>query len=275
MDTEHNFFGKLMRLAALIYVLALVTIPCVSAANIQCKNLFTRVTELRYAASASEVAKLYESFPEYRKLVLETLETIRINEPATTKPAFTLEDMVFYESASNLREIEKNISPEVKKDILAVYNVLHNKFMLIKYTKQLLEDVGVLMMKEADLLVLKRTDMHNAQSDFTSQKITKRHYLEIGQADHNSLRRVLTNRVLARGDQMSIILSKEHGSYDKNKTRNYRHDDFFDVLRRGPFFDLEFRKGQAHGQDAHLLQMDFVEQVLTFPLKTEVFANSD
>lgn len=244
-------------------ILVLTLLPCFASASLKCQNLFVRNYSSKYTAKALEVAKLYEDYPAYKKLVTATLENIRTNEPSNTKPAAELEDMIFYNTVPEIREIERNISPEVKKDLIVTYNALENKFMLIKYIKTLLEDAGVLMMKEADQKILKRFDMENAQSQLTTEKTTKRHYLEIGQVDHNSLKRVLTNRILARGDKLSVILRKEHGSYDKNKTHNYKHDDFFGVLRVGPFFDLEFRKGQAHGQDVHLLQMDYVEQVLS------------
>lgn len=247
----------------LVCILIFLTTSSVSLAASQCRNLFLKPIELRYSANKSEVAALYESFPEYKKLVQATLEEIRTTDPVASKPAESLQDMVFFTSTYDVPKIESSLSPTLRKDLIAVYNALQNKFLLIKYTKALLEDAGVLMMKEADSLVLKRIDMHNPQSRFGSEKTTKRHYLEVGQVDHNSLKRVLTNRILARGDKMSVILRKEHGSYDTNKTRNYRHDDFFGVLRRGPFFDLEFRKGDLHGQDVHLFQMDYVEQVLT------------
>jgi hypothetical protein len=63
--------------------------------------------------------------------------------------------MFFYDSVFDIKEIEKTISVQVKKDILAVYNIMQNKFLLIKYVKNLLEDTGVLMMKEAKRITIR------------------------------------------------------------------------------------------------------------------------
>lgn len=252
-----------MRKVFLLFTFLILTYSNSVLASLKCQNLFEGLKEKKYSSKEADVKRLYELYPNYKKLVIETLENIRLNEPNSGKPAQKFNEMSIYNLDPAIREVENTLSPTLKRNILAVYNALENKFMLIKYTKVLLEDAGVLMMKEADKMVLKRIDMTNPQSPLSKEKITKRHYLEMGQVDHNSLRRILTDRILSRGDKMSVILKKEHGSYNKNKTRNYNHEDFFGVLRIGPFFDLEFKKGQDHGQDVHLLQMDFVEQVLT------------
>jgi hypothetical protein len=164
----------------------------------------------------------------------------------------------WHEQNARAREV---LPDSMKKQIVDAHNLLSNAEAMKSYIQKLLEDVGVLMMKEADKMVY-AVSLESA-FELTSQKVTKRSYLENGQADHNSFRRVLVNRILARDQKISVILRQQHGGFDGNKTKNYNFPGFFDVVRRGPFFDLYFKKRTPHGQDIHLLQMDYVDQVLT------------
>jgi hypothetical protein len=243
--------------------LALIFTVFQADAQLSCKQLFKLETELRYSSSTSEKKQLYTLYPNYRKLVERTLENIENFRPTNENPILDISEinlLKWHEQNVRAREV---LPESMKKQIVDVHNLLSNTEAMKIYIQKLLEDVGVLMMKESDKMVYAVSAESPSSFQLTQHKVTKRYYLENGQADHNSFRRVLVNRILARDQKISVILPQKHGGFSNNKTKNYKFPDFFDVVRRGPFFDLEFNKRSAHGQDIHLLQMDYVDQALT------------
>lgn len=221
---------------------------------------------LKYKASAHEIAHLHKKYPKILELINQTLENIE-NEIllSTIVPISSLSEMKIVRGlspnvsvSSQLLELSRTLPDGLQQEIVDVHNLFISKDAFKKYIYDLMNDVGVLMMKEADQLTPGRKKIQDPTSE-KSSPVKKKKYLLAGAIDRNSLLRVLVNRAKSRGDKIGFIPKT---GFSKNSTRSYKYSEFWDVPRGGPFFDQFFDEDERHGQETHLLQMDFAEVVL-------------
>ena len=152
----------------------------------------------------------------------------------------------------------QTLNPILKTEIISAYNRLVDKQALAKYLTDLYKETAVHMMKNKGQSTSRISDFKNPASEVLTEKTTKEEFLLNGQLDHQSMMKIIVNRIRSRGDQVAFI--PESGIINRTKTQNY--PKFYQVPARGPFFDRVFRRASGHGQEVHLLQMDYVERAL-------------
>jgi len=245
---------------------ALVLAPAVSPAAPVCSGVFELAPKLKYKATAEEVAALHAAYPKYVQLIEKTLANIdQLSLSPSIVPIIKVTDMKSVRGATadwNNPAVIDALPESLKKQIIDVHNLMLNKQALKDYIVDLMNDIGVLMMKEKNRETLGRDNLEQPLSAKNTTKTKKEDFLQAGAVDRNSMLKVLVSRVRSRGDQITVILSGPKGGFDSNKTKTQKYAQFWEVPRKGPFFDLYFGAGSSHGQEKHLLQMDFVEKAL-------------
>lgn len=258
-----------MKLYVLFLALFIFSVSEVTLAGPSCANLAERLNLPPHRALRSEVAALYRRFPQIRQNIDAAARDVarmsigktpvnrlaQIGEQGTIRSFNSNNDW----SAGRISELPARL----KRQIIDVHNLLLDRAQFSQYVRELMIDTAVLMMKNETQSTFRLTDMNNPQSSPTRNRTTKAEFLQNGQIDHQSLMTVLVARVRERGDEIAVILGSERGGFENNNTRTQRYDHFYQVPARGPFIDRYFSRGSAHGQETHLLQMDFVEVVLT------------
>ena len=253
---------KKYQLVALTIVLLTASF---SEAGVRCYSLFSSTRPYQYQAKAYEVEQLYKAYPKFRETI-NTMTDAILSVAITKTPISRIEQI---QEQGSLRSYSANdatnpenlktIDPNLQKQIIEAYNLLLNRDEFSKYLKQLVLDSAVLMMKTKNQSTYKVADINNPLSEKLQEKTTRDEFLKAGRIDHHSLVKVLVDRIKSRGDRVSIIPSV--GYTNRTKTMNF--DTFYKVPRHGPFFDNVFPVGSSHGQEGHLLQMDYVERALT------------
>lgn len=250
--------------------LMLMTTPLTGhAAAPSCSSLKDKLNSPVYRATESEIRSLNRRYPKIRQNVEKTVQAIMAmniaKEPITRLGQIKEQGSLRSFNTNDMSDPDKlaNLNPRLKRQILNVYNLLLDKQQFASYVRQLMLDTAVLMMKNQDQSTFRLENMEQPLSAKTNERTTKREFLLLGQIDHQSMMKVLVGRVRDRGDDIAVILSGQRGGFENNTTRTQRYENFYEVPARGPFIDLYFGRGSSHGQEGHLLQMDFVEQILT------------
>lgn len=254
-----------------IYVLIILLLtyllpPSVSQANLRCHNLFKNKRPPQYQATVDEVVQLLQFYPKFEENINKMIEAIRVI-PISKKPITRIEEIgeqgslrsYSYGDAVNRIKFE-NFDTDLKKQIIDVYNLLLNQEQFASYLKTLVLDAAVLMMKNNDQTTFKISDISNPLSAKLAVKTTKEEFLLAGRIDHQSLVKVLVDRIKSRGDKLAVIPKK---GFSGNNTKTMKFGAFYEVLAYGPFFDRVFSINSSHGQERHLLQMDYVELALS------------
>jgi hypothetical protein len=216
-----------------------------------------------FKATAQERAELLAKYPQFAEQIEKAVLGI-LNKKI---PVETVADVTDIPNKTQIRksfseQIDfNNIDPIVAQTIVGVFNRLRNQQELATYVRELMQDAGVYMMKNPDHQTNQIANFPNVKGELIKgQKITKQVFLDAGIIDHHSLLIVLVHRIRERGDKIAVIPKK--GNYNGNKTKTMRFTRFWDVPKWGPFFDFAFARHNRHGQDVHLLQMDFVEPLI-------------
>ncbi|MES3036748.1 MAG: hypothetical protein V4736_02480 [Bdellovibrionota bacterium] len=257
-----------MKSALLILPVLLFAIP--SFGMMKCTAALKNVEKVSaLKASKEEIADLFAKYPAFKPAI--ALAHKKISETSLALPDQPITDIQQVETGS-IRNYDASYSPEklaaldprLKDTLIAVFNALKDKKGLANYTKKLMQDAAVEMAKtpSARTRELKNFPPENDYSgpDHTANYTTKKQYLELGQLDHQSLLKVLVHRIRNRGGRISYI--PERGNYNENTTRTQKFNDFYNVPKHGPFIDKAFGPGDSHGQDVHLLQMDYVAEIV-------------
>ncbi len=130
--------------------------------------------------------------------------------------------------------VDKIKSPTIRQTTNAVFDKLTNGPELAKYLEQLSREA--------------------AQEMFSAKDIRKLQMLEKGEIESWAYAKVLTKRAQARGDTRFSTLD----SFDLGQFRG--------ALAKGPFID-KLNKGEFHGDLTHLLQQDFVSDVVQINMR--------
>ena len=151
---------------------------------------------------------------------------------------------------------------EVRAAIQEVYKKLNDPKAMADYSDQLArEALGHMHLNSSARTRAVEFNQHGVAGAYLKDKYTtKDELLKKGTLDRQSVLAVLVRRAQDAGENIAIIPST--GSFNKNTTRTWKFDNFYQVPRKGPFFDNEFPRHGGHGQDIHFLQMDYVRDVI-------------
>lgn len=236
-----------------------------------CESLFATIEASKIVdplkASTNRIEQLHQNYPKFYEKLNIWSETSWQSEFSNLK-VNTIENP--WDISSNLVSGDrskfeitrlKNLPINLQKTLVEVYNSLHNKTAFIDYLKTLYVDTAVHMMSRSDSLVKSSKDLVELYPELaTEKKVKMQYYLEAGLLERNALLRVLVHRARARGQQFAYILPRVN--YNYNKTKSMKFNNFFEVPFHGPFIDGYFTQKSSHGQDTHLIQMDYVADLI-------------
>ncbi|MBY0553076.1 hypothetical protein K2P97_01015 [bacterium] len=244
--------------------LSFATVPHASA-QVRCYSLFSITQPYLYKASRAEIKALYKAYPKIKDNISKMYNDI-VGINMAKNPVTTIEEIQqsgtlrsYTVNDTNKPDWIQNMDADLKKQIIDAHNQLTDKQAFATYLTVLYKEAAVYMMKNKDQPTSKIADFKNSASAPLTEKTTKEEFLLNGIIDHHSLAKVLVNRIRSRGDRIAVI--PQVGFTNTTKTQNFPR--FYQVPARGPFFDRVFGRLSGHGQEVHLLQMDYVEGALT------------
>jgi len=157
----------------------------------------------------------------------------------------------------------KALPEDLQRTIIAVYNRLLDKQAMAAYTQTLLTDTAVEMAKRPQARTRAITNFPAVNGEIIPKQYTnKEAFLLEGITDRASILKVLVHRIHDRGEEIAFILPNSKGQFSGNNTKNMKFENFYQVPGRGPFIDAGFGRHSSHGQDIHLMQMDYVADVI-------------
>ena len=145
-----------------------------------------------------------------------------------------------FSKAAKLEDIGKlakipadEFTAQFKATTVAVYNKLNDRAAFSEYIKKLMNDADQYMRSSGKPVLVEAA--------------------KNGEISRNAVLAVLVQRARARGEKFATLNSGQDGA-------------FMEKVGRGPFFDKVFKSDGtpgSHGMDAHLIQRDFVADVVT------------
>ncbi|MES3036747.1 MAG: hypothetical protein V4736_02475, partial [Bdellovibrionota bacterium] len=219
-------------------------------------------------ATPDEVAALKTKYPLFKDSIQKAYNELSnitaeasmdagpITKVSEIKERINISDL---NQSYNLEKLQA-LDPRAQEALVAVYNKLMDKKGMAAYVQKLMEDSAVEMARNPDARTRQLQNFPGSPSNVPGAYTTKKEFLEKGQLDHQSLVKVLVHRFRGRGEKIGII--PKVGNYNGNVSKSQKYNDFYKVPARGGFFDKYFSAGSGHGQDVHLLQMDYVADVI-------------
>ena len=188
-----------------------------------------RATDRYVPIAASESAKkeIREKYPK----IAELADRARQETLAETRYAIKVEksdDIPFFGGHTKPpKDKLAEANPFVGETIKEIYNLNQDREAFASYIESLIYDTAFFMSNRS------------RPSDLQS--------LSEGKIPRNEAVRVVVSRYISRGDEIGVI--------KKSQSNNNEH--FRKVVNKSGIFDWAFVEGQLHGQDVHLLQVDF------------------
>lgn len=200
-------------------------------------NRYGDLKTFRY--SEEQVFEFREKYPKLAKRIDANYEKNR--KMSFRSPVF--------DEADQLNDQQKIIDRYYELDqknrlaIKKVWSRMNDEQAFADYTRSLSEDAAVEMMKSG-----------------TARDLAA---LEKGEITQTAVLKVLVKRYRAQGnDQFSSLVPYKEESEVITKGRKPDHNaGFRSAVGQGPFFDKPFRRVQ-HGEFSHLVQMDYVSDVI-------------
>lgn len=247
-------------LGVLISILMLQSFPALAAR--QCSDLFFGDYRVQRPAR-TELQQLAQEYPQF-------MENVRIAKQSILDSNFTMEPITDVQQISARTSIRGRGNPSslaerndavLNQTVVNVFNDLVNKRKMANYVEKLMIDAGIYMLRNKQNRTREVQDPNRATSQYAPNSYTtKEEFLKRGRIDHHSVLYILSHRIRARGENIAYILP--NGNYSGNSSRTQRYETFFQVPRRGPFIDGAFGRASSHGQDVHLVQMDYISETL-------------
>ncbi|MES3037617.1 MAG: hypothetical protein V4736_06890 [Bdellovibrionota bacterium] len=253
-----------MKLKALTALLLVLTSLDVALGAAKCASVWQKSAPKPFVAltaTPEEIAALKDEFPLIELKIQQIAATV--GENAVGGKAFNILQIVpgiLFGTGKITPAALLGLPKEVKGSLLAVHNALRDTPAFREYLKTLLYDVAVEMSKNREALIRELGGPQGQYRLSAKPTVTKLSYLEAGNFDHQALMKVLIHRVRARNESMVVL--QKNNKMSSWETGTKRYGRFFEVPRQGPFLDRAF-VGSSHGQDAHLIQMDYLSSVIS------------
>lgn len=224
----------------------------------------------------TEVQQLAAEYPQFMENVRRAKQAI-LGAQFSMQPIADVTEMpsrTGLRGQGNAESLAALDNPLLKNAIVAVFNDMVDKPKMAKYIERLMIEAGVYMLRNKNNRTREVQDPTRAASpNAPNLYTTKEEFLKRGRIDHQSLLYVITHRVRSRGQKIAYIMP--NGNFNSNSSRTQRYATFFQVPARGPFIDGAFGGGSSHGQDVHLIQMDYVADTVAKATenKSDIFWN--
>jgi len=216
--------------------LADIPIPAKVSRQTELEQLGTLRT---YRATAEEVEEVRKKYPVLAQRIDEFAESLR--KQRMMKKVRRPERILSLKPPANYKDID----PEIKETIVAVWNRLNDPEAIARYVRALAEDAAVEMVKMGNAKSLK------ALSD--------------GEFTETAVARVLVKRFRAQGnDKFSTIVRGDVEDYSKvsKGRKNSEDENFRAAVGQGPFFDKALENAINHGMMSHAIQDDMTADVV-------------
>lgn len=242
------------------------------------------------------VPKLSDEIAEVTKVSTKIPTAEKIQEAMTKHPVFTekisalKEDILEAVPRVSPRGITRTraaaevlgegiVSPmtpaPIRDAAIGIYQKMNNPSALAEWSEQLSKEaLGHMHINAAARTRAIQIKYDGSPGEYIKGLYTtKGEMLEKGMLDRQSILAVLVQRAKDSGERVGVIPMA--GSFDRNTTRAWKFERFHQVPQKGPFFDNYFPRHSNHGQDIHLVQMDYIRDVVVKATngKPEVFWN--
>lgn len=192
-----------------------------------------------YRASDESVIEVRSSYPKIAQSIDSFTEKLKLGK--FKSPAEEIYELPGLSSLHN-PELARmfgfevaSIDPKAAEAAVRVFNRLNDVNAFQMHTRALAEDAAVEMLRMKDRKSLEA--------------------LSKGELTSTAVLRVLVKRQKAKGEKVFKTLKEFVSASSDNP------DEFLEAVARGPFFDKAF-KNDEHTMAAHLLQRDFVDDVI-------------